>query len=203
MFLADLVLVVSGWTSSIDRDAELSVHHLLGTGSYGFFKVVAFLGDPGTRVIEAGAIVFLVAVWRRWSDATFILLAAGGGALLTTIVKDIVRRPRPRLFHRPVGVSGFSFPSGHSDAVVVFVLIGVYFASRATQNHTARIAVAVTGAAFAVLVGLSRIVLGVHYPTDVIGGYTLGASWTAGTTVLLTRLPNRDPQTRGTDPRSR
>jgi Membrane-associated phospholipid phosphatase len=117
--------------------------------------------------------------WRRlpWL-ALFVLVTVVGSSLLNALVKTAVHRLRPVLTHPVAHEPGLSFPSGHAQAAIVgyAVLLLVFL----PILHGAWRRVAVTFAVLMVLaIGFSRIALGVHYVSDVVGGYVLGAAWVA------------------------
>jgi undecaprenyl-diphosphatase len=120
------------------------------------------------------ALQLLLAGARR--TARFVLLAVAGGTVLSSGLKALFDRPRPE-FTQAVHVFSASFPSGHATvSAVVYLTLGVILAEQA-KTRTLRVFY-VTGALFlTVLVGLSRLYLGVHYPTDVVAGWALGAAW--------------------------
>lgn len=166
-----------------DRSLELDVHHVLGRAWYGFFTLVTQVGSVQVRVT---LIVLLCAAlaWRRhWSGMAFLLTAVAGASLLETIFKVIVGRARPELFRHAVSAAGSSFPSGHATDIA-----SLSFALAVLLWAMPRLRVIVLPALvlLVLLVGLSRIVLGVHYPSDVIAGYALGCGWAA---LLLAAAP--------------
>jgi len=173
-------------------------------GSVGFDEpLIAFvtgLGIPPEAwraVTELGGLVLVpvgvgLVAWLLWRgrrvDAIVVAVALVGATLFTDVVKELVARPRPPGPHlAPAG--GYSFPSGHTlNSTATYGLVALY-AWRSGMAPTARrVAVAVL-AAIPFLVGLSRIALGVHYPSDVLGG------WLAGMAVVfavaaITRPPD-------------
>ncbi len=103
--------------------------------------------------------------------------AIGLGALANSTMKLVVARPRPDLLTPIVVEPGYSFPSGHSlSAMVAYGVIAVLVA-RSGMPRPARVGIIGLLAALVALVGLSRVYLGVHYPTDVIGGWLMGFAW--------------------------
>ncbi len=123
---------------------------------------------------------------RRW--AVFLLLAvAGSGALMLTI-KALFRRIRPHLWVSPAPETDFGFPSGHSITSISFFLALVLLAWPTRYRWPALI----LGSLGTLLVGLSRLYLGVHYPSDVIAAWAVGVVWTAVVfRVLFRRHPLR------------
>lgn len=135
--------------------------------SLGSFSVLGIL------VVVVFAYLLLVGKQRTgW----FMVFAVVGGTVISTVLKMLFDRPRPDL----TGVAEVftaSFPSGHATvSAVVFLTIGAMLAE-ATPERRLKLFYIATAVLLAVLVGLSRIYLGVHYPTDVLAGWSLGAAW--------------------------
>ncbi|MFI9511138.1 phosphatase PAP2 family protein [Nocardia sp. NPDC052566] len=140
-------------------------------------KVITTLGN--TPVMTAVVVLACLAAARRRQWRTLVLVAATGiGAQVLIVVgKLLVGRARPPRGDRLVAVSDLSFPSGHSlGAAAVVGVVACLLAAR-TRARVARGAVLACATIFVVAVGLSRIYLGVHWPTDVLGGWAIGALW--------------------------
>ena len=117
-------------------------------------------------------------------DLIGIALALVGVVLLNQVCKFIVQRPRPEGF-RLIAESGYSFPSGHSMVAMAFYGLLAWMAWRHERDAVVR-RISVTGFALVVvLVGISRIYLGVHYASDVIAGFCLAAAWLAVYTTVV------------------
>ena len=135
--------------------------------SLGSFSVLGIL------VVVVFAYLLLVGKQRTgW----FMVFAVVSGTIISTVLKMLFDRPRPDL----TGVTKVftaSFPSGHATvSAVVFLTIGAMLAE-ATPEQRLKLFYIVTAVLLTVLVGASRIYLGVHYPTDVLAGWSLGAAW--------------------------
>ena len=134
---------------------------------------------PGAEPVVGGIGVLLIGLFllrRRWSNALFIAATVGGYAVLTFLLKQIVQRERPVAFFR-VPESGYSFPSGHTlGATCLAIAIG-YFLWQSRQGIGVKVVGTVMLVLVTLLVGGSRLVLGVHYPTDVLGSIVLGSAW--------------------------
>jgi undecaprenyl-diphosphatase len=142
------------------------------------FGLVTHLGDK-VFLIPLVAVVALLLLRRRhkFTAAAWVMACALGG-LLNVALKAIFERSRPEYVHGFAVADGWSFPSGHSSgAIIVYGLLG-YLAVLHTPKsfHIPTAAVAMT---LVVCVGLSRVILQVHYFSDVLGGYAFGASWVA------------------------
>jgi undecaprenyl-diphosphatase len=141
-------------------------------------KVLAFMGSPPV-IVSIAVVAALVGIfWRKVRGAAWTLpIAVIGAALIIQGVKMEFRRPRPTLFHPLLHETGYSFPSGHSlISIVIYGLLG-YFIMHLFKARAARITVAILTVLLVLLVGLSRIYVGVHFPTDVLAGWTAGFPW--------------------------
>lgn len=142
------------------------------------FAVLTHLGDKAFLTLLVVAVAGLL-LWRRQHFiAAAWLVACALGGLLNTALKAIFERARPEFVHGFATAEGWSFPSGHSSgSMIVYGLLG-YLAVLYTPKsiHVPTAAVAMT---LVVCVGSSRVILQVHYFSDVLGGFAVGASWIA------------------------
>jgi undecaprenyl-diphosphatase len=173
--------VTAGQTMPFDLSIRGEVHALASGALTGAMLVVTWLGSG---VVLVPATVFLV--WRlarggHRRAAWLLGIAVAGGDLLELVLKLVFQRPRPEAFFVTEPTT-YSFPSGHSVESCVF-----YGTVAAIFTAGLRPAWKVAGWAVAVLmvaaIGFSRIYLGVHWPTDVLGGYDLGVGWQAAVRV--------------------
>lgn len=141
-------------------------------------RVLAWFGNPPVIVVIAVLGIIVGIFWRKVRGAAWTLpIGVIGAAFIIQGVKLVFRRPRPSLFQPLLHETGFSFPSGHSlIAVVVYGLLG-YFLIHIFRHHAAKVAVAICTAVLVILIGLSRVYVGVHFPTDVLAGWTGGIPW--------------------------
>jgi undecaprenyl-diphosphatase len=150
------------------------------------------LGGTGVLAFITFAVIGYLLLNRRYRIMTLVIIAVGGGMVLSLLLKGGFDRPRPELVPHGSYVYTASFPSGHSMmSAVVYLTLGALLArispKRRTKAYILTIAVITTLA-----VGVSRVYLGVHWPSDVLGGWTLGAAW-----ALLCWLVARWLQMRG------
>jgi undecaprenyl-diphosphatase len=138
---------------------------------------VTALGGPTIIVLVVGAVVGFLCLQTRYRTAMVVAAAAASGELVNHLLKQSFMRPRPSVVPHLRDVSSASFPSGHAmESAIVYLTLGVMLMrvaeGRITKVYCLAIAVTVT-----VLVGISRVYLGVHYPSDVLGGWIFGFLW--------------------------
>ena len=138
---------------------------------------VTALGGQTVLTLLVGSVLGYLVIARRRHAAVFILVATVGGALLSTALKGLYSRPRPDVVPHLAYVNSYSFPSGHAMlSAVVYLTLGALLArlveGRWTKLYFVGVAVLLT-----VLVGSSRVYLGVHFPTDVAAGWAAGVAW--------------------------
>jgi len=181
-FALVLLLVEDRWAPLLRADggARDSLHHYAVTHA-GFVRTMQLISDSGSalawQVVLAVVVVWLL--WRRLPRlALFVVITGAGSSLLNTAVKTAVHRLRPVLTDPVAHEGGLSFPSGHAQAAIVGYAVLLLVFLPVLHGVWRRSAVAL--AVFMVLaIGFSRIALGVHYVSDVVGGFVLGAAWVA------------------------
>jgi membrane-associated phospholipid phosphatase len=117
-----------------------------------------------------------LAFYRKWLEASTLAICLLGGGLLNYLLKHLFMRARPDMFH-VIKESGYSFPSGHAMVSLCFYGMIAYFISRNISSWALRFVLFVLTAIYIVTIGISRIYLGAHYPTDVLAGYAAGSTW--------------------------
>lgn len=159
-------------------------------------RILAFLGSPPVIVGLALVSALIGLFWHKVRGAAWSLpIAILGSALIIQGVKLVIKRPRPSFFDPLLHESGYSFPSGHSlIAMVVYGLLG-YFALHLFKNVWARLAVRVLTVLVVIAIGVSRVYVGVHYPTDVLAGWIAGVPWLITCLGLHEVLARRWPST--------
>jgi undecaprenyl-diphosphatase len=114
---------------------------------------------------------------RRYRTLVLLAAATGGGLLVSLALKSLFARPRPEFISSDSHVLTASFPSGHSMlAAIVYLTLGVLLA-RTSARYRYKLYFLTMAVLVTILVGLSRIYLGVHYPTDVLAGWSIGLIW--------------------------
>lgn len=181
-----LVLVEAHWTPlrDIDTGAAGRLHHL-AVRHHGWTRALAFVSNWVLSPAVLRTAVALLTVWllyrRAWRLAAWSAVTAAAGALTGMLVKAVVERARPALPHPVAHAPGYSFPSGHAmtatTSFAVFLLVLLPLVPRAAHRLCWVVsALAVLG------VGFTRVALGVHWCSDVIGGWLLGLTVVFATT---------------------
>jgi undecaprenyl-diphosphatase len=183
--LAELVdEVVEGSTRDLDRDILL----LLRTpgdlsdpvGPWWLEEMgrdFTALGGVAVLTLTTLVVSLFFLLLRKWKSMLYVLLTVGGGIVISGIAKEFFDRPRPELVPHGSLVHTASFPSGHSMmAAVTFLTLGVLIA-RIQSKRVLKIFVMVVAVTLTLFVGISRVYLGVHWPTDVAAGWLAGGAW--------------------------
>jgi undecaprenyl-diphosphatase len=195
---------------SVDHGAAADLNS--ATASHGSFvkalKAITWLGSAGVLWTVIGAAAIILALRKRWRLAIYLLVTGAGALVLDPVLKSLVGRLRPVVAHPVAHGNGNSFPSGHSLGSIVCygALLLVFLPAARGRWRTAFIAVI---AVLVALIGISRVLLGVHYVSDVVGAWALGIAWLGLTAFAfeLTRQaegqPVTDPVTEGLEPEAR
>jgi undecaprenyl-diphosphatase len=191
--------MTQGWTQKLD-DAALRwfEQNRFPLGD----RIMIEISSLGTGlvliVMVAIASVFLWLTHHRWS-AYVLLLSVGGGKLMNTLLKVLFERPRPSVVESITDVYSHSFPSGHAMSSMVAYATVAYLVARLEPTPLLRRLTWGLAALIILTIGISRIYLGVHYPSDVLAGYLGGLAWIAFVASTLTALrffADRRPETR-------
>lgn len=188
LVLAVCALILFGWlaretgegeTAHFDDEVRMLLHQHSSSALTRAMQGFTLLGSP--FVVAPLAICSIVAFWLvgRRSAAALLSITLAGAALLNFVLKVFFHRQRPvPYFDTPLPHS-YSFPSGH--ALISFCLFGTLAAliTPHLQHRARRVIVWTSSVTLILLIGLSRIYLGVHYPTDVIAGYAAALVWVA------------------------
>lgn len=156
-------------------------HGLAASGWDAFFMRVSALGYLYGVVPVDVAIVLALALRQKLREGLFAGFAMIGSALLNIGAKQLFARQRPSLWESIAPESSFSFPSGHAMGSMTLACVLVLLAWHTRWRWPLLAATSV----FVVMVGFSRIYLGVHYPSDILAGWTAAITWTAGIYLLV------------------
>jgi len=135
------------------------------------------VGGPTVLSLVVLMIAGFLLIERRHRMALGVLVTSFGGMLATAMLKQMFARPRPSVVPHLREVTSSSFPSGHAmQSAIVYLTLGAML-MRIVEGRMAKFYVLAMSVFLSLLVGCSRIYLGVHYPTDVIGGWIIGFVW--------------------------
>jgi len=148
-----------------------------------FFITMTDVGSPGGMGALAGIVAVVLLVRRRFRWVGYLLVTAGGGALLNLELKQYFARARPALADMLKRAHGSSFPSGHAMGSTVVLLALSYLAARTTTQWRWKAACLALAWALIFAVSISRVYLGAHWISDVAAGISAGALWTGITTI--------------------
>jgi undecaprenyl-diphosphatase len=160
-----------------DSTVIAAVQGMESPGLTSVMKFFTFIGSaPFVTILSICLLFFLYKVLHHRQELILFMGAIIGSAALNGLLKHLFHRLRPEL-HRLISVSGYSFPSGH--AMTAFTVYGVmsFLLWRHIQTRWGRSLLIVFSIIMIVLIGVSRIYLGVHYPSDIIGGYFASGFW--------------------------
>lgn len=157
----------------------------------GMVRDVTALGSLTVVLLVAlGAVGYLL-LSRRFRTALFTVVAVSGGLLVSRLLKTSFERPRPDLVPTETIVYTASFPSGHSMMAAVTYLTLAALLIRIQPERRLKIYLLLVAVFVTVLVGISRVYLGVHWPTDVLAGWTAGAAWASLCWLVARWMPRR------------
>ncbi len=138
---------------------------------------VTALGGHTVLTLLVSSVLGFLLLGRHYPAGLLVLIATSGGGLLSTTLKGVYSRPRPDLVPHLAYVNSSSFPSGHAMlSAVVYLTLGALLA-RLVEWRWAKLYCVGVAVVLTLLVGASRVYLGVHYPTDVVAGWSGGLAW--------------------------
>ncbi|MCU7500657.1 MAG: phosphatase PAP2 family protein [Ignavibacteria bacterium] len=198
-FLVITGIVVSGNTRHID---EMVIQALRDPDNYskpkgpyaliGIMRDITSLGGATFVTLITVIVAIYLILEKKRRSLMLVLLATLGGGLLESILKTLIARQRPGALFQLMPEYSHSFPSGHSMmSAVVYLSLAVLLA-RIQKRRIIRIYVVIVALFLTFIIGISRIYLGVHYPTDVLAGWALGLAWASFVWLLSWKLELKD-----------
>ena len=174
-----LLFVVAGLVGGPNNMRDVAAIHALAAergahiGLTGQAIVVTHVGGAPMLIAILLAAIAWLTYSRRWRPAISLAAIVLGGRIVVELLKLAIQRPRPFFGPYPVEVVSLSFPSGHAANTMITFLALALIAAPAKVRPVAIAAAAATS----VLVGVTRPLLGVHWPSDVVGGWAFGIAW--------------------------
>ena len=184
--------VLAGWAPQVRLDDAVSQALYVGDDrSVATGVLLEVLTTPGVvwfRVLVSLPVLFWLGTRRAWRTVGWVIAANVLVGPVTALLKEAFGRVRPAFENGGASYDTLSFPSGHSSGIATLVTIGLVLAWPRLTSRRRGLALA-GGLALVVLVGLTRMWLGVHFLSDVVGGWALGVSWTLLVAVAFDALP--------------
>ena len=209
LFALLLLLVRLRWAplESVDHGAAAGLNRLVAghPAAVSVVKAVTWLGSGGVLWTLTGTAAVVLAIRRRWRLVIYLLITGAGDLTLDPVLKALVGRLRPVVAHPIAHGTGDSFPSGHAlGSLVCYGALFLVFLP-AVRGTWRRVFTIMTGTLIAAI-GVSRLLLGVHYLSDVLGAWALGVTWLGLTAFAFelsrqaTGAPVTDPVREGLEP---
>jgi undecaprenyl-diphosphatase len=169
--------VLAGETRQFDDTTRAAVHQLASPAMTTVMRGISFLGSTLFLVFATAAVVIWFAL-RKWGrEGKLLAITMAGASLLNVSLKLTFKRARPIPFYDLLPPESYSFPSGHAlTGACFFGAFAAIITARIERRRT-RILVWIVCTAMFLLIGLSRIYLGVHHTTDVIAGFAAALIW--------------------------
>jgi len=192
-------IVIEGGTTRIDTAILLALRTPGdpgdSLGSTWFEEVIrdlSGLGGLGVLGLLVTITVGGLLLTDKHRSAGFLLATAVGGLIVSNVLKSVVNRPRPDVVQHGAPVYYTSFPSGHAMmSTVIYLTLGAFVTSL-IRAKSLKLYVMAQAILLIVLIGLSRVYLGVHWPSDVLAGWTVGAAWVLGCWLVAKAVNARD-----------
>jgi len=186
--LAALVRWASGWfvtgpykqyPASFDSSIRYTMRQIQSPMWTQLFLAVTRLGSTVVLIV-IGCVAGIVFIALRWFRPLLVLIVVmAGQAALHHGFKLLFARPRPPSLINYPTVESFSFPSGHAVSSLCLYGTLAWIIATSLENSAAKVGIAIFAAVLIFLIGMSRVYIGVHYPTDVVAGFAGAAIWTA------------------------
>ena len=177
VFIINTILVITNKTKIFDD----TIYSLIFGLRNNFFDIFNTLITNFANPIPVAIIILVLYILFKFKWKVLLLLNASLTIGINQLLKHIIRRPRPNHL-RLVKEGGFSYPSGHAMISICLYGIILYYCLTYIKNKKIKITISSLLVLLILLIGLSRIYLGVHYPSDIIGGYIIS------TIILITNI---------------
>ena len=179
-FVIITLLVTTEHIEAFDELLYGIIHEIHNSPIDFFFIHFTHIGDTIPTICIA---IVLLLIFSKWKDRVLLSVSLGTTVAVNQILKHWIARPRPPLERRLIKQGGYSYPSGHSMVSLCVYGVLMYFVSTKVKNKKIKVAIMTLLTLIILLIGISRIYVGVHYPSDVLGGYLLSI------TILLIVIP--------------
>ncbi len=177
-------------TSAFDQMVDLQLYAIRTAGGVFLFSIITLFGSIFIVPCLAALIALLLLVFKKRDLLISFIVTLGGAGLSDYLLKLLIARPRP-LPPLPVSIdTSFSYPSGHATASMALYGYLVFLAWVLLPHRWQKILATIIGTCIILLIGFSRLYLGMHFPTDIAGGYLLSGIWLCiGTALYINTRP--------------
>lgn len=170
-------VVTHGRVWVIDRVISNWIHEIALSHSTEIPMFITNLGYGANITVLFVATLIIFAILKQYKDSLLVFVVTIGGLNLNLMLKNLIHRARP-VFDQPIlKLPEYSFPSGHSTISMCFYGVLIYLCIKHIKNPWLKTSLITLLSIIILLIGLSRVYLGVHYPSDVIGGFSFGLFW--------------------------
>ena len=177
LYLIIIILLLRDNLQWFDLPLTMAVQSLESPLLTEIMKFFSFIGSTWVVIIIAFInIIFFFFVFKYRSEVIFFVVTLSGSTLLNSLLKNLFERERP-ISHRLIEAPGYSFPSGHSMAAFTLYAVLAILLWNHLKTKTGKTITIIVLSLFIFAIGISRIYLGVHYPSDVLGGYLTSFIW--------------------------
>lgn len=171
------LLIKKKWIDAFDQSIISFIQSFESPTLTKIMRFFTFIGSIPTVITLSIMMLFVLYLLLKQKDKLFLFgIIIIGSQLLNKLLKQIFHRQRPDL-HRLIEIGGYSFPSGHAMTAMTFYGILTFLFWRGIPHYKGKITLVLISFIFILMIGISRIYLGVHYPSDIIGGYLEGIVW--------------------------
>lgn len=198
--------IVNGTSIDATDDRVVNLFALLRTPSLDrFMLAMTYIGSGRTVVVLATVCIIVALLWKRRDGALMIVSSLVASSIFFSTIKLLIGRPRPPLWSARIVQTGFSFPSGHATTAAAFYGVAAFLLLREWRLRRDRhiwldVTTGICAIVLVALIGISRVYLGVHYPSDVLAGWAGGALCVA-LVFVITRI--RQSRSHGAEPTRR
>jgi membrane-associated phospholipid phosphatase len=169
--------VIIGETGEFDQSGTAILSAIFPEQTRRFFIMITYLGSKeGIAVIGIALILWLWFKKKNFAGIMTVVIAVALGNELNNLIKNMIKRPRPELEHL-VYVNSYSYPSGHAMVGIILYMTLAYFIFKELKTASAKWLAGILFGFLVLLIGVSRVVLQVHYPSDVFAGFAWGYVW--------------------------
>lgn len=190
IFITLVIMICNGKISSFDDGIYKFIISFKSYYMTKFMKIITKFANTSTIIILC--IASLSSLFKKYKGSIYLCLNIVLSTVLNLILKYCIQRPRPELGRRLIEEAGYSFPSGHAMASISFYGFLIFLILNSDFKMSSKIILTIILSLIIILVGISRIYLGVHYPSDIIGGYLVSLCLLIVTTSVILKYRKKD-----------